>query len=77
MPGALGTKLHALLPSIDFESHVASRAVAVCGTKSVFEKTLTHSQSELIHLLVRQPSARMFNRELTPAALQQFKPAAE
>lgn len=45
--------------------------------KSVFEKTLTHSQSELIHLLVRQPSAKMFNAGLAPEALQHFKPAAE
>jgi hypothetical protein len=39
VPATVGTKLHVLLPSIDFESHVESRAVAVCGTKSVFVKT--------------------------------------
>ena len=39
VPAAVGTKLHDVLPSIDLESHVESRAVAVCGTKSVFEKT--------------------------------------
>lgn len=45
--------------------------------KSVFEKTGTHSQTELIHLLVRQPAARMFNSHLVAADLQRFKPAAE
>lgn len=45
--------------------------------KSVFEKTRTHSQSELIQLLVRQPSARMFNTHLVAADLERFKPAAE
>ena len=45
--------------------------------KSVFEKTGTHSQSELAQLLVRQPSARMFNSHLVAEDLQRFKPAAE
>jgi DNA-binding CsgD family transcriptional regulator len=44
---------------------------------SVFEKTGTHSQSELTQLLVRQPSARMFNSHLVAEDLQRFKPAAE
>jgi DNA-binding CsgD family transcriptional regulator len=45
--------------------------------KSVFEKTGTHSQSELIQLLVREPSARMFGSNLAAESLQRFKPAAE
>ncbi|RYE10046.1 MAG: helix-turn-helix transcriptional regulator [Hyphomicrobiales bacterium] len=45
--------------------------------KSVFEKTMTHSQSELIHFLVRQPTARLFNPELAPGAMQRFQAAAE
>ena len=45
--------------------------------KSAFEKTGTHSQSELAQLLVRQPSARMFNSHLVAEDLQRFKPAAE
>jgi DNA-binding CsgD family transcriptional regulator len=45
--------------------------------KSVFEKTGTHSQSELAQLLVRQPSARMFNSQLVAEDLQRFRPAAE
>lgn len=45
--------------------------------KSVFEKTGTHSQSELAQLLVRQPFARMFNSHLVAEDLQRFKPAAE
>lgn len=45
--------------------------------KSVFEKTGTHSQSELTQLLVRQPSARMFNSPTLAEDLQRFKPAAE
>jgi DNA-binding CsgD family transcriptional regulator/PAS domain-containing protein len=38
--------------------------------KSVFEKTMTHSQSELVQLLVRQPSAEMFNSELMGVAAE-------
>jgi len=45
--------------------------------KSVFEKTGTHSQSELAQLLLRQPSARMFNSHLVAEDLQRFRPAAE
>lgn len=45
--------------------------------KSVFEKTGTHSQSELAQLLVRQPSAQMFASRLIPEDLLRFEPAAE
>ena len=61
----------------------ASQALAISPEtarrhlKSVFEKTGTHSQSELIQLLVRQPAARMFNSHLVASDLQRFKPAAE
>ena len=34
------TVRHAELPSIDFESHAASRAVVVCATKSAFAQTI-------------------------------------
>ena len=45
--------------------------------KSVFEKTGTHSQSELIQLLVRQPSARLFSSPEQAQTLQRLRPAAE
>jgi DNA-binding CsgD family transcriptional regulator len=45
--------------------------------KSVFEKTGTHSQSELTQLVIRQPSAHMFNSHIVAEDLQRFKSAAE
>ena len=38
--------------------------------KSVFEKTRTHSQSELIHLLVRHPAAFVGQSAAAPEVLQ-------